>query len=100
MKSESKKISKYWFKRRRYGYGWVPFTWQGWLVVIAYVGSIFLATLIVKDIPSNTYSSESVEFTVVIVLSTIALIFITNAKGPRPKWRWGKKPGDNPDEDF
>jgi hypothetical protein len=28
------------------------------------------------------------------------LILIATAISPKAKWRWGKKPSDNPDEDF
>jgi hypothetical protein len=24
-----------WFRRRTFGYGWTPVTWQGWLITIA-----------------------------------------------------------------
>jgi len=32
---------QYWFKRRAYGWGWVPATWQGWLTLLVFLG-IFL----------------------------------------------------------
>ena len=31
---------KYWFKRRRFGWGWTPVTWQGWLTVAFFIGLI------------------------------------------------------------
>lgn len=40
-----KNEKKFWFKRKRYGYGWAPSTWQGWLVIAVYVVGIFVATL-------------------------------------------------------
>ncbi|MCX6717702.1 MAG: hypothetical protein NTU76_03445 [Candidatus Taylorbacteria bacterium] len=27
-------MSKLWFKRKTYGWGWVPSSWEGWFVVI------------------------------------------------------------------
>ena len=27
----------YWFKRKLYGWGWTPATWQGWLVLAVFV---------------------------------------------------------------
>jgi hypothetical protein len=29
--------SSYWFKRKRYGWGFTPATWQGWAVVLGYL---------------------------------------------------------------
>src|SRR5262245_12007807 len=29
---------QYWFKRRTYGWGWVPATWQGWLTLLIFLG--------------------------------------------------------------
>ncbi|HYC83050.1 MAG TPA: hypothetical protein VEB60_00680, partial [Candidatus Paceibacterota bacterium] len=29
-----------WFKRKLYGWGWTPVTWQGWLAVLAYAGLV------------------------------------------------------------
>jgi hypothetical protein len=28
---------KLWFKAKRYGWGWTPVTWQGWVAVLVYV---------------------------------------------------------------
>lgn len=29
---------RYWFPAKEYGYGWgLPVTWQGWLVIVAYL---------------------------------------------------------------
>src|SRR3989344_3809139 len=28
----------YWFKRKLYGWGWVPVRWQGWLFLAAWIG--------------------------------------------------------------
>lgn len=33
----NKKNSKYWFKRKRYGYGLTPSTWQGWLTIFGFL---------------------------------------------------------------
>jgi len=29
-----------WFRRRRFGLGWTPCSWQGWLVTLAYLGLV------------------------------------------------------------
>lgn len=35
-------MQKLWFKAKEYGYGWYPATWQGWVVLAAYVGVLGL----------------------------------------------------------
>lgn len=89
-----------WFKRRRYGYGWMPVTWQGGAVVGAYV--LVVAALIPAflDAPTRAQSKELGFFLLFVAVATVGLISISLRKGPRPRWRWGKKPGDNPDEDY
>jgi uncharacterized membrane protein len=91
----------YWFKRRRYGYGWTPVTWQGWLTVVLSIAAILLgAVFLLKDTPRNTFSEEVFLFLIFLIVVTAALVVISLVKGPRPRWRWGRKPADNPDEDF
>ncbi len=77
-----------WFKNKRYGWGWVPVTWQGWLVTLAYV---LLVTGFAFTIDENSPPQE-VFFTFILpaVLLTIALIRICYRKGEKPRWRWGK----------
>jgi len=32
----------YWFKSKLYGWGWTPARWQGWFVLVVYVGGLVL----------------------------------------------------------
>lgn len=93
------KKHNYWFKRRRYGYGWVPSTWQGWFVLIIYIVTISVVSFLIdyesKEIPKNLIMYLSF-----VLLSTTVLLLITYKKGPKPKWRNGKTPQDDPEEDF
>ncbi|MFZ1720985.1 MAG: hypothetical protein WAU07_00610 [Microgenomates group bacterium] len=96
-----KNHNKYWFKRKRYGWGWVPVTWQGWLVIALEV--LFLLTVsntLLKDVPESTYQSEVGVFLGLVFLSASVVVFIAYKKGPVPKWRWGKKKSDDPELDF
>lgn len=95
------KSRSHWFKRRRYGYGWTPIAWQGWLTVLAYLTLIiFVAVVLLEDTPRNTFSVESYIFLAFIAASTGVILVISRLKGPKPKWRWGRKPNDNPKEDI
>ena len=33
-------MKKPWFRAKHYGWGWVPATWQGWLVLVVYVAGM------------------------------------------------------------
>jgi len=85
----------YWFKAKLYGWGWVPVKWQGWLVLLVYVGLILILTLTIsreKDIPENLDSGSNVlVFALPIILLTALLIFICYKKGEKPRWQWGPK---------
>lgn len=90
----------YWFKRRRYGWGWFPITWQGWSVVGLYILIIAAGATAFTDAPQDSANLESALYSFILVASTISLIRVGYAKGPVPRWRWGKRPDDNPNEDI
>lgn len=90
----------YWFKRKIFGWGWVPVAWQGWLVTIGYVGLI-LALVFSREesIPGNPDSGSNVlTFALPIVVLTTLLIFIAYKKGEKPRWQWGFPPEDERDD--
>lgn len=91
---------KYWFKRRRYGWGWIPVTWQGWLSLLALIVVAVTETyLILPTKPEQpTVGQLGLCFTLLLV-NVAVLIGVCQAKGPAPRWRWGKKSDDNPEED-
>ena len=62
---------KLWFKRKLYGWGWTPVTWQGWLVLGVYVALLVAFSLTIDD----TSPPREVMFTFIlpVTLLTIAL---------------------------
>ena len=93
--------NKLWFKRRRYGWGWTPVTWQGWTAVIVFLlGVVVAAAVLVEDEPRNTLSRDGILFIVISISLALGLFWVSYVKGPSPKWRWGKRPGDSPDDDI
>jgi hypothetical protein len=44
IKEEHQRMSKPWFGPRKFGFGWTPFSWEGWactfLVVVVFTGLI------------------------------------------------------------
>ena len=92
---------QYWFKRRRYGYGWIPTTWQGWLTIVVFIVTVIGSGLALGITSDNDPDSPKVAtYLAIVFISIVILALISNIKGPKPKWRWGKQPEDNPEEDF
>ena len=77
----------YWFKAKLYGWGWTPATWQGWLIIVAYVVAV---TLFALTIDENS-SAREVSFTFIlpVALFTAILIRICYQTGEKPRWQWG-----------
>ena len=93
--------SKYWFKRRRYGWGWTPVAWQGWTsLAVALVLLVAAAFMILPVKPEQPTATEIWLFLGVVALDIGAVVALSIAKGPKPHWRWGKHISDKPDEDF
>ncbi|MFA6486231.1 MAG: hypothetical protein WCT40_02590 [Candidatus Magasanikbacteria bacterium] len=80
-------MTKIWFKAKKYGYGWSPSTWQGWLVVAVYL--IILISLIY--IFETNIEKYLVFYLISVFISTGLLIYISYKKGEPARWRWGKK---------
>ena len=91
---------KYWSKRKRYGWGWTPVTWQGWTMVFVWLIIVLGSSFILSGSAKNEMSPEGWVYLSIVFLSTIPLILLSYKTGPKPRWRWGKKDDDNPDEDF
>jgi len=78
----------YWFKRKLFGWGWVPVKWQGWLVVIAGI-IIAIAGIYVGD------TDDAPGAALIGILLMIGLIIIFGYwKGEKPRWQWGLRDDD------
>ncbi|MEK7646659.1 MAG: hypothetical protein AAB381_03135 [Patescibacteria group bacterium] len=80
-----------WFKRKRYGYGWVPATWQGWVTLLVYVGALFALSLNVDEDPSL---GQAIPFLSSVLILTLLLLVICYTKGEKPRWQWGNDKDD------
>lgn len=93
-------VKKYWFKRRRYGYGWTPVTWQGWITISIYLFALLGYAFTMDEASPEGTIEDVYAFLGIVAGMTLALIAITALKGPRPKWRWGQKSNDDPSKDW
>lgn len=78
-----------WFKAKTYGWGWYPATWQGWLIIIVYIG---LVAYISKDVTEKVSSANEVLLYVSlpIIILTAVLVLVSYLFGEKPGWRWPK----------
>ncbi len=87
---ENSQKQKMWFRAKRYGFGWTPSTWEGWLVMLFY---ILLAVLGANRIVSMADDSGVVGMSIALFMIplTVVLILVCYIKGEKPRWRWGEK---------
>ena len=79
-----------WFRAKRYGWGWTPSTWQGWLVTVVYLIIVLVPIVFFgKKVAENVIS-----FQVCILLLTSLYILLCYKKGESPRWSWGKNNTD------
>jgi hypothetical protein len=77
----------YWFRRKIWGWGWTPVTWQGWAVTIGAIALIVAAALTLDE--GATPQDMAFTFFLPILLVVSALIGIAYKTGEPPKWQWG-----------
>jgi drug/metabolite transporter (DMT)-like permease len=75
---------EYWFPAKRYGWGWsIPTTWQGWLVLAAFVLLVIAGSFI---FPPGQKIWSYLAYVGVLCLLLIGICWL---KGEPPRWRWG-----------
>jgi hypothetical protein len=77
----------YWFKRRLYGWGWIPATREGWGILALYLAAIIAFAFTIDE---NSPPREIVfTFVFPVAVLTLLLIRICYKTGEKPKWMWG-----------
>ncbi len=81
---------KYWFKRKYYGWGWYPASWEGWTVLAFYVSILVMNAFRLESpsLPPQRVISEILPETSFLTVLLIALCY---CKGETPRWQWGEK---------
>jgi hypothetical protein len=85
--------TKYWFRAKRYGWGWgLPITWQGWVFFCVWLAAIVGGAVgLRRSLPTHL----GPYFLFIAVMIGIMAI-VCHAKGEPLRWRWGdrdKPPG-------
>ena len=76
----------YWFKRKLYGWGWVPVQWQGWAVILVFIAFLIGCSVFLGENPTN---DQLTWFFGAVIFGVIGIIFICYKKGEPPAWQWG-----------
>ena len=76
--------SSLWFRAKRYGWGWVPCAWQGWVVLAVFLVLVAAGSLFVLPAHGGLF------FAGYVVVLCALLTAVCWAKGEPPRWRWGK----------
>ncbi len=82
------KEKKLWFKAKRYGWGWYPSSWEGWVIMGFFIYAILKGTWSLE--PSDSVGNDLITLAFRVIPPTIFLLIICYAKGEKPRWRWGK----------
>jgi hypothetical protein len=80
---------RYWFRAKRYGWGWTPCTWQGWTVLAVWA---VVFTALVTGCAAAASASNGALFALLLaftIASTLALVGLCWRKGEPPQFRWG-----------
>jgi protein-S-isoprenylcysteine O-methyltransferase Ste14 len=93
-------MARLWFKRHRYGFGWTPASWQGVAVILAALAVVLGTAGLLSALASEDSWWPGLLIVVVTLLTAAGLVWVSFATGPRPRWRWGSRPDDDPGEDF
>lgn len=82
----------YWFKRKLYGWGWTPVTWQGWAVTLLFVGFVVWNGITFgarAEAGVEPTQKEFIDFFIRIGMAVLALFVIAWKMGESPRFMWG-----------
>lgn len=86
---------QYWFKAKKYGWGWgLPANRKGWIAFSLFL-AIWLASLlwlVSTGSPTEQLQTKDIAiFLVILFADILGLLFVSFKYGEPPKWRWGNK---------
>lgn len=78
---------KIWFKRKKYGIGWTPAAWEGWIITLIYPFLLILPIIFIRPWTKTIVTIWYGYLTTI----TIAYIYVCYRFGEPLKWRWGNQ---------
>jgi hypothetical protein len=81
---------KLWFRAKRFGWGWTPTSWQGWIITVIYI--IGLVHFAIGANKEHSGSDFLINFGINFIVITVPFLIICYLKGEKPHWQWNGKP--------
>lgn len=82
--------SNLWFRRKTYGWGWTPITWQGWGVTALFLAIPVCVKLLTRSL-ELTKNEQNFFVLATLPLVVVGLVLVCLRYGERPRWQWGIK---------
>ena len=76
----------YWFRSRLFGWGWTPAKWQGWVVILIFLGLLFGGSFFLGETPSQ---NDLLWFFGLLIVAILLLTGICSKTGEKPILHWG-----------
>lgn len=73
-----------WFAPKRYGFGAMPISWQGWALTIGFVVLLALGRILLRH-------SVAAYLSFAAILTTIFLVICARTTRGGLRWRWGEE---------
>lgn len=83
-----------WFKRKLYGWGWTPATWQGWVIILGFLTVLGVDFFFIAS-PFLDPGVPQIAFLFRTLLYVIVLVTLCYKKGEKPRWQWGMPDDDD-----
>jgi catechol 2,3-dioxygenase-like lactoylglutathione lyase family enzyme len=90
MNEKNMRKNKLWFRRKTYGWGWTPITWEGWGVTLVILIIPLMIKLVLKSMEFEKTTQYFYTYASIPIL-LMALTLICFRYGEKPKWQWGVK---------
>jgi hypothetical protein len=81
-------MTEYWFKPKRYGYGAVPVTWQGWALTLGTVLAMVAVSLYLRQTQPHSWALALLIAFDIGALIILAIVARSKTDGGF-RWRWG-----------
>lgn len=78
---------RYWFLAKKFGLGWSPATWEGWVITLVYIYA--LTVDIIALVHSSGYAF--LRYLLNALFLTLFYIAVCYVTGEKITWRFGKK---------
>ena len=73
-----------WFAPKRYGFGAVPITWQGWAITIGFAAILVALSMALRRHPVQLIAA-------IVPIATVFIVICAKTTRGGWRWRWGEE---------